>query len=474
MLKTTALLGLGLFAFACSAPGMEDAGQGGGGSIVGTGGGSAAGGGGGATGGGSATGGGFGTGGGGDGTGGGGASGSADAGSPCTAASDCASGNCVAWFRDAGSVCARPCFDQSGCADFPEYACIPSQDGSGVCIPKSPAHCLPCDFDVNCGTLTEACVLAPGDTVMTCRVDCSLAGAAACPPDYVCTETRFNNQQRFFCTPPAGNCGASQAGFCDRYDVPQPCGSENDAGTCTGARTCVGGRYTVCDALTPGCLATCSTPPRTGCTEPLCAGATTTPANCGSCGNTCPGTGSTAANVACVGGTSCTFSCQGENYDVNNNPANGCEVVDAPTGNHVQASAVNVGSVPCNDGSTISATGKILSDARLHQSPAVTGFDATLGSAPDFLAVTTNGGSFCFNDIGLTLTVTMAPILSCYRLTVTTDNGSWSCSPSSGATCTITQGSGSYSGGTITGLKVERTCSAAGGTEARYTVTGHF
>ena len=226
MLKRTALLCLGLVALGCTPPVEADAGQGGGGN---TGGGTASGGGGGA-----ATGGGSQGGGGGAGTGGGadaGLPGNSDAGSACVEAAECASGNCVAWFRDAGSVCGRACFDQSGCAELPGYTCIPGQDGSGVCVPKSPAHCLPCDFDVNCGTLSEACVLAPGDTVMTCRVDCSLAGADACPADYTCTETRFNNQQRFFCAPPAGKCDTARAGFCDRFAVPQPCGSANDAGT---------------------------------------------------------------------------------------------------------------------------------------------------------------------------------------------------------------------------------------------------
>lgn len=460
-----AFLGLGLVAFACSPPVEVDAGQGGGGGLVGTGGGSAAGGG---SGGGFATGGGAGGGGGSD----AGLPGTGDAGTACTDPSECASGNCVAWFRDAGSVCARPCFDQSQCADLPNFTCIPSLDGSGVCVPKSPAHCLPCDFDVNCGTLSEACVLAPGDTVMTCRVDCSLAGADACPSDYTCTETRFNGQQRFFCVPPAGRCDTSQAGFCDHYSVPQPCGSANDAGTCSGARTCVGGRYSTCDALTPGCLATCETPARPGCTEPLCEGATQLPTHCGDCNTSCPGAGATTANVTCADG-GCTFSCKGQNYDVDRNAGNGCEVVDAPLGNHATSGAVSAGSVPCNDGSLISATGIIPSDTTVHENPAVTGFVDAQGAAPDFLSVATNGGTFCVNDIGLTLTVTTAPNLACYRLTVTTDNGSWSCTSSASGTCSITQGSGSYSGGTTTMLKVERTCSAAGAS-GRYTVAGHF
>jgi hypothetical protein len=400
-----------------------------------------------------------------------GAPGSADAGSPCSSPTDCASNTCIAWFRDAGSVCARPCFDQTQCADLPDFVCIPDRDGSGVCVPKSPAHCLPCDFDVNCGGLSEACVVAPGDTMMTCRIDCSLAGAAACPPDYTCTETRFNNVNRSFCTPPAGRCASSPGGFCDRFSEPQPCATTNDAGTCVGDRTCVNGRFTACDAPTAACR-TCSDALRPDCTEDLCPGATTVPSHCGACGNACPGAGLATANVLCADG-GCTFSCRGQNYDSNTNASNGCEVADTPTGNHTAAGATNVGTVPCNDGSTISGTGTIPSDTRVHENPSFTGFSVMQGAAPDYLAVSATGGTFCVNDIELTLTVTQAANLACFRLTVTTDEGTWSCTTNAAGTCGVNQGSGSYSGDTTISLLVERTCSAAG-TTGRYTVAGHF
>lgn len=455
---------LALLLAACSpAPNPTDAGAGGG--SGGGGGGIAAGGGAG--------------GGGGTSTGGGGGTdagtdaglGSLDAGAACAAASDCASGNCVAWFRDAGSVCGRPCFDETQCADLANFTCIPDLNGSGVCVPKSPAHCLPCDFDVNCGGLSEACVLAPGDTAMTCRVDCSLSGDDACPPGYACTETRFDNQQRFFCVPPMGKCSTAPGGFCDRFSEPQPCANTNDAGVCVGNRTCTNGVFTACDALTAACR-TCADPVRPDCTEPLCPGSTELPTHCGSCGNACPGAGSATANVLCNDG-GCTFSCRGQNYDVDSNRGNGCEVADSPTGNHVSSGATSLGSVPCNDGSTISGMGIIPSDTRVHENPTFTGFVSMQGAAPDYLSVATSGGTFCVNDLGLTLTVTQAANLACFRLTVTTDEGTWSCQTSAAGTCNITQGSGSYSGGTTTMLLVERTCSAAGAS-GRYTVSGHF
>jgi hypothetical protein len=315
-------------------------------------------------------------------------------------------------------------------------------------------------------------VLAPGETVMTCRIDCSLAGAAACPADYLCTPTRFNNVMRSFCTPPLSNCTTSQGGFCDRYAEPQPCSSANDAGTCTGARTCAGGRFTTCGASTPQCQATCESSVRPGCTELLCPGATQLPTHCGDCNTACPGAGSTTTNVTCAD-AGCTFSCKGENYDVDQSRDSGCEVADAPLGNHLQANATGQGSLPCNDSSTLTVMGVLPSDARVHENPAVSGFGATQGGAPDFLSVNATGGTFCANDVGLTFTVTGAPDLACYSLTVATDKGTYACTTTAAGTCTITQGSSSYSGGTTIVLSVARTCSAAAA-NAHYTIAGHF
>jgi hypothetical protein len=453
----------------CSpAPGADAGTSGGGGGT--TGGGVTGGG---ATGGGGGTGGGV-TGGGvtGGGATGGGPPGTGDAGTPCRTAGDCASGVCLDWFRDAGALCAATCFDRAGCAGVgPDFVCSLARDGGGLCAPRSPAHCLPCNFDSDCGALSEACVLGPGETQMTCRVDCSVAGADACPPEYACTQVNFGGQPRSFCLPPMP-CPTAKAGFCDRYAVPQTCQAANDAGVCDGQRPCVGDRFEPCDAQQPQCKATCTTPDRPGCTEPLCEGATQVPEHCGACNAPCPGAGFATTEVACGDG-GCTFACRGENYDVDGAPDSGCEVRDSPTGNHTIATAASQGSLPCNDSSTLNASGAIPSDLRSHLNPAVTGFDVTKGAAPDYLSVNATGGTFCVNDIGITLTVTGVTPLNCFRLTINTDRGQYTCSTGASGTCTITSGSGSYGGGSTITLVPERTCAAARG-NARYTVAGHF
>ena len=86
--------------------------------------------------------------------------------------------------------------------------------------------------------------------------------------------------------------------------------------------------------------------------------------------------------MGCTGGT-CTFSCVGENYDVDGSPLNGCEVGDIPTGNHAQAAAGRVGVVDCVDSRTFASSGLIPSDTRRHENPGIAGFGAASGAAPD-------------------------------------------------------------------------------------------
>jgi len=104
---------------------------------------------------------------------------------------------------------------------------------------------------------------------------------------------------------------------------------------------------------------------------------TSNPQNCSSCGNVCPGFGQATANVSCSG-AACTFSCQGENYDTDNNPGNGCEQLDSPQNNHGTGSPgvpTNLGSHDCTDG-TISWNGVVPSDSRTHL-PVVQNFNLT-------------------------------------------------------------------------------------------------
>ena len=205
---------------------------------------------------------------------------------------------------------------------------------------------------------------------------------------------------------------------------------------------------------------------------------TTSVDNCGSCGNACPGVGATAANVACsseAGAPECVLSCQGENYDVDDDASDGCEVADDPTGNHEVTSATDLGSVSCHDDSSAqNLSGVIPSDARAHEDPSVPGFLPLTGAAPDYWTIVGSGGS-CYNDLNLTLTLTGAKTPSCYTLTATTTgHGPYSCTPSTTNTCSISNGSGSYDDGATIVWHLEKTCSVATKEDVAYTITGHL
>jgi hypothetical protein len=363
----------------------------------------------------------------------------------------------------------------------------------GYCIPHSPAHCLSCKQDSDCGSLSEVCFQAPGDTALSCNIDCSIAGASACPPDYTCTAEMVNGAARQLCRPNLiPTCLQATGGYCDRLSVPQPCIVTNGAGMCIGQRTCMSGndRFSACDAAAPQCKTDCSQQDPAGCMESFCASATSGPTNCGTCGNVCPGYMKPNDNVTCNASQMCTFSCQGENYDVNNNPSDGCEAADAPQGNHTQnppsnpQSAQNVSD--CDDGMIdFTLTGRMLSDKRVHENPPIVGFDANSGSAPDWLYIYGVGHFTCENDIVMQFSVQGSSSPSCYKMTVITDTHMYSCQANASGSCPsvgpagtnwgIYQNGGSqFSDNTIIEIEVQKTCSTAVTENVTYKVVGHL
>jgi len=399
---------------------------------------------------------------------------------PCGADADCASGLCKPVVPGQSAICVRPCQAQADCAQASGFFCEPIAAGStaGYCVPPSPAHCASCAADGDCGVLSEACFLAPGDVAKACHVDCSLAGTAACPSDYACVDETVNGVARKLCRPTVvPSCLDAAGGFCDRVSTPQPCARTNSAGTCNAQRACVTAlkRFDICEAPSPQCKADCSMQDPTGCTETFCAAATSTPANCGTCGHVCPGYQKPSDNVTCTAAQTCTFSCQGENYDVNGNATDGCEVADAPTGNHTQTNPASGGSLPCTDGSSNpNLSGKILSDARVHEVPAVVGFNTATGAAADWTAISATGGLACVDDIDLTLQITGSSMPACYKLTVNTSTTTLTAQTNASGTAHVSMGSGAYADNTTIYIVVEKTCGTTVAESVTYTVTGHL
>jgi hypothetical protein len=349
-------------------------------------------------------------------------------GTNCAQDTDCQSMLCKDVVKGGPSkVCVASCTSQTDCANLLNAFCEPITAGSpmGYCVPRSPMHCASCRQDSDCGSLAERCIQAPGDIAPACHIDCALAGAAACPSDYSCTAVPDGAMNRMLCTPTFGTCLDSLGGWCDRVGLPQPCARVNSAGTCVGERNCLmpAERYDKCGATSPQFLMTCADMNPAGCTEMYAPGAISTPQNCGACGNVCPGTGLANDDTQCLNPATkqCGLTCRGENYDVNGNPADGCEVLDADAAGHNTGAAGNLGAKDCSSGTFQTFNGHIDSDARVHANPAVTAFNGTVGSAPDYWVVDATGGLFCENDYGGTFTTSGGGATPCYQLQVMTD-----------------------------------------------------
>src|SRR5581483_5904424 len=163
--------------------------------------------------------------------------------------------------------------------------------------------------------------------------------------------------------------------------------------------------------------------------------------NCGSCGHVCPGISAANDEVGCVNG-GCTFVCKGENYDVNQNPNDGCEVADSPLNNHDSSHTIYLGSVDCYDGdSNWNPSGIIPSDSRVHQDPTVLGFDSSNGDAPDWFSIYGSGGTFCQDDVNVNLQIYGSANPGCYHLVVYTNKSTYQCQTNSSGACSVSQGS---------------------------------
>lgn len=457
-------------------------------------------------------------------------------GSTCTSDGECVTGSCKPVGSGGGSICVGPCRSQADCAALPGgLFCAPKAvgDKEGYCIPPSALHCATCDKDADCGTLTERCSQMAGDIAPACHVDCSLS-ATACPTDYECVSVDEPGPpavSRKLCAPKLKVCLDALGGFCDRVALPQSCRRDNVAGSCVGQRVCLaGGRYDKCAAMAPqykrcgdmdppGCmlrLAPDAATTKLNCgmcgkacaaNEDCCGGSckaintatdcgacgkacaagsdccsgscTTlnTVSNCGSCGNICPGQGLTNNDVFCDAmSRSCGMTCRGDNYDIDTNAGNGCEVLDVTPPGHSQPTASSRGSKPCSDTASADTFGSgVPSDKRAHINPPVDSFSGTVGAAPDWWTVHGDGGTFCLDDYRVTFTTMGGGSgMSCYMLTFITNRLTDQITVSGSSWNTISGGSGSYSDGSDIYFKIEKTCSTAKPENVTYTVDYHL
>jgi hypothetical protein len=198
---------------------------------------------------------------------------------------------------------------------------------------------------------------------------------------------------------------------------------------------------------------------------------------CGSaCPCTCPGQGLTTTDVVCGQdmGPTCQLTCRGENYDVDGDPKNGCEMAHAVTPGHNQVDSDDRGHKSCFDTSTDAFFTFLLSDSRVHQNPLVGSFNVQVGSAPDFYRVEADGGAFCVNDYDVTFSTSGGGTDKCYQCTIITDKMTQSVMATGSELVKMSSGSGSYSNNSVVYFKIEKICSLPRQEAVKYQVIYHL
>lgn len=306
----------------------------------------------------------------------------------------------------------------------------------------------------NCGTCGNKC-LPSGAANATCASG-SCAVSSCTVPFLTCQagpttrcETNISND--------ANNCGGCGI-VCDPVaNGTRACISNNcGIGSCNAT-------YDDCDGLIEN-----------GCEAVI----VSNPLHCGSC-TPCPGfafdgiTTYVGCNI-----NACTFSCRGDNYDVNNNASDGCEVPDNDAGLHTPGSATGKrGTKSCVDGDSVDVlTGKILSDSRNHFLPPVVGFVPSVGASPDYWEVV-GGGGVCINDIAFSFTTTGGGNTACYQFLVESDRYSGSVILTGAQTGSLAYGdviNPAYGNGATIQITVQKICSLPTQEAVDYVISYHL
>jgi hypothetical protein len=112
----------------------------------------------------------------------------------------------------------------------------------------------------------------------------------------------------------------------------------------------------------------------------------------------------------------------------------------------------------------------------VHEEPAIVGFDASSGSAPDWISITPTTGTFCQNDIVATLNIMASSFPACYKLTIISSANTYTCQTTApSGSCSISHNTGGqFADGTSVLFEISKTCSATETESVGYEVDGHF
>ena len=158
----------------------------------------------------------------------------------CAANDDCSTGLCVLHLGE--KVCTDYC--ESECPDGWSCEQKSGTDPVFVCISRHPSLCLPCTASDQCEGGSKCVPYGDGDGAF-CGGTC--ADDKPCPSSYNCQlSTSVEGQEFKQCLMSDGVCDCTA--FAVAEGMQTECATSNDAGTCTGWRTCLEGGLSPCDA----------------------------------------------------------------------------------------------------------------------------------------------------------------------------------------------------------------------------------
>ena len=167
----------------------------------------------------------------------------------CETNDDCESFLCVATAN--GNKCTSPCITE--CPVGYECTLMSGQgaDLQTVCLPKDLSLCFPCDVDTDCTQIAGALQTYEGAKCVPYGDLGSYCGAACeidddCLEGFECGLINLKEGSVRQCVPSSGQCHCSS--LAEELGLSTSCQNENETGTCDGARKCVGGEISECDA----------------------------------------------------------------------------------------------------------------------------------------------------------------------------------------------------------------------------------
>ncbi len=168
-------------------------------------------------------------------------------GDPCQSNADCVSGFCL--LHEGDRICSKPCIE-----DCPQgWSCQPVDTGgtdlSFACVSDFSHLCQPCMSKEDCsaGSVQNVCVNY-GEVGKFCGASCANGGL--CPEGYICEDiASVSGGVSAQCINADGVCDCGQTAT--DLALSTECSLSNEAGTCTGIRTCTPEGLSACDALEP-------------------------------------------------------------------------------------------------------------------------------------------------------------------------------------------------------------------------------